>query len=146
MTQKKYKTPEEAELAFYDALERADINVMKALWLDSDAVVCVHPGAIRLEGHADVVSSFSRMFEDSPSMEFSLADVRSQQINDMAVHLVREEVEIDGQLVSVMVSTNIYQKYDGGWHMMLHHASHEPEPEFDELDFTLEDDTPIVLH
>jgi len=45
-----YLTPADAEMAFYDALERNDLEDMMAVWLDNDAVVCVHPGASRLEG------------------------------------------------------------------------------------------------
>lgn len=144
--QDKYLTPEDAEMAFYDAMERGDLDAMKRVWSDDDGVVCIHPGAVRLEGRADVVESFSLMFKDSPPMDFSITDARCQLINDVAVHMVREEIEIDGQLVSIMVSTNIYHRVNGSWRMMLHHASHEPDGEFDELDYTLDDEIPIVLH
>lgn len=142
----KYLTPKEAELAFYDALERGDIALMKQVWCDNDSIVCIHPGALRLEGRGEVVDSFSLMFEDAPSMDFSITDARCQIIDNIAIHQVREEIEIDGQLVSVMVSTNIYHCIEGGWRMMLHHASLEPDAEFDELDYTLDTETPTVLH
>jgi len=143
---RKYLTPKEAELAFYDALERSDINVMKEVWCDDDSIVCIHPGSSRLEGRADVVDSFTMMFEDSPTMDFYISEARCQTINDIAVHQVREEIEIDGQLVSVMIATNIYTKVDGGWRMMLHHASLEPDTEFDELDYSIDSEVPTVLH
>lgn len=141
-----FKTPEEAELAFYEALERADIEAMKQVWSDDDSIVCIHPGSGRLEGRTDVVASFNQLFRDSPLMDFSITDARCSTVNDMAIHLVREEIEIDGQLVSVMVSTNIYQHIEGSWRMTLHHASPEPDLEYDELDYTLETEVPIVLH
>ncbi|MBX2879470.1 MAG: nuclear transport factor 2 family protein [Granulosicoccus sp.] len=141
-----FKTPEEAELAFYEALERADIDAMKQVWSDDDSIVCIHPGSGRLEGRADVVESFTQLFLDSPVMDFSITDARCSTVNDMAIHLVREEIEIDGQLVSIMVSTNIYQNIEGSWRMTLHHASHEPDLEYDELDYTLETEVPVVLH
>lgn len=143
---RKFLTPSDTENAFYDALERGDIDVMKDVWCDSDAVVCIHPGALRLVGRDQVVDSFSLMFEDAPAMDFSITDSKCQTLENIAIHHVREEIELDGQLVTVMVSTNIYQLVDGGWRMMLHHASLEPDQEFDELDYTLETESPIVLH
>lgn len=147
MSSKPYSTPEEAELAFYDAMERADIESMMSVWLDNDSIVCVHPGASRLEGMHDIRSGFQQMFEDpSPIMDFAITDVRSQLLDNFAIHTVREEIEVDGQLVSIMLATNIYQKTQSGWRMLLHHASPEPDMDFDELDYTFETPEPIVLH
>lgn len=143
---RKYLTPKDAELAFYDALERGDLGAMKDVWCDSDSIVCIHPGSMRLEGRSDVVESFSMMFEDGPSMDFYIADARCHTINDVAVHHVREEIEIDGQLVSSMIATNIYHRVDGGWRMMLHHASIEPDSDYDEFEYPLDTEVPTVLH
>ena len=60
------------------------------------------------------------------------------------VHVVREEITIDGQLSGVMLATNIYQRVGSGWRMMLHHSSPEPEFLLDELDMPSEE--PLVLH
>lgn len=129
----KFKTPEEAEIAFYEAIEQADIRALGRVWSLDDNIVCIHPGANRLEGRAQVLESFSEMFAEAPAIGFSISDALHTESDGLAIHLVREEIELDGQLVSVMVSTNIYHLEDGGWRMLLHHASHEPEP-------TLEDD------
>ncbi len=142
-----YASPEDAELAFYDSLERSDIEAMMSVWLADESIVCVHPGASRLEGQHDVRAGFMQMFEEpTPSMDFSITDVRCQQLDNFAIHTVREEIEVDGQLVSVMLATNIYQRTGQGWRMMLHHASPEPDMDFDELDYTFESPEPIVLH
>lgn len=142
-----YLTPEDAEMAFYSALERSDVEAMMDVWLDNDCIVCIHPGACRLEGRDDIRAGFSQMFEEPmPAMDFSIADTRTRLVNGLAIHTVREEIEVEGQLVSVMLATNIYQQTESGWRMMLHHASPEPEMEMDELDYTLESPEPIVLH
>ena len=142
-----YATPEDAELAFYDAMERHDLDAMMSVWLENDAIVCVHPGASRLEGSADIRAGFSQMFEDpAPAMDFTISDMRSQHLGTVAVHTLREEIEIDGQLVSVMLATNVYQQTANGWRMMLHHASPEFDFDLDEFDLTLEQATPVVLH
>jgi len=141
-----YQTPEDVELAFYDALEQSDIEKMRQVWSEDDSIVCIHPGAMRLEGRADVGDSFVQIFKDAPEMDFVITDAKCVLMDNMAVHMVREEVAIDNQLVSVMLSTNIYHRIDGSWRMTLHHASHEPDLEFDEFEMGVDSEAPIVLH
>ncbi len=150
----KFNSPEEAEIAFYEAIEKADIHALGNIWSSDDSIVCIHPGANRIEGRLAVLESFADMFAQSPQIGFSISDARQTSTDDLAIHLVREEIELDGQLVSVMVSTNIYHIEDGGWRMLLHHSSHEPElaldeefEEFDEFDeFDEVPEQPPVLH
>jgi len=147
----KFNTPEEAEIAFYEAIERADIQALARVWSLDDNVVCIHPGANRIEGRDQVLESFSEMFAESPSIGFSISDALQTESDGLAIHLVREEIELDGQLVSIMVSTNIYHLEDGGWRMLLHHSSHEPETnlgdEFEDFDdFDELPEPPPVLH
>ena len=33
----------EVEAAFYDALHRADLEALMALWADDEEIVCIHP-------------------------------------------------------------------------------------------------------
>ena len=58
-----YLTSQEAELAFYDAMERNDIEAMMGVWLDSDSIVCVHPGASRLQGVGEIKAGFAQIFD-----------------------------------------------------------------------------------
>ncbi|MEM7256676.1 MAG: nuclear transport factor 2 family protein [Pseudomonadota bacterium] len=144
MNKAKFLTPKEAEDAFYLAIENADLKSMMSIWSDNDATVCIHPGAPRLEGRDEIRQSWQEIFEASPSMAFSISDERITQDDRLAVHLVKEEIVIEGEIVSIMLTTNIYHLIDGGWRMMLHHSSPEPDPFLD--DMALADDEPIVLH
>jgi ketosteroid isomerase-like protein len=47
----------EVEAAFYDALHRADLEALMALWADEE-IVCIHPGGVRLIGHAAIRASW----------------------------------------------------------------------------------------
>jgi len=145
-----FRTPEEAEIAFYEAIERADIDALGDVWSNDDNIVCIHPGSNRIEGRREVLESFSGMFAEAPSLGFSITDTLHTGNDSLVIHLVREEIELDGQVVSVMVSTNIYHREDGGWRMLLHHASHEPElpfdEDYDEFDDYDEHEPPPVLH
>lgn len=144
MSEPKFLTPREAEEAFYQAIENADLNSMMAIWSDDDATVCIHPGAPRLEGRGEIRDSWQEIFEAGPSMMFAISDERITQDDHLAVHLVREEIVVDGEVVSVMLTTNIYHRTNDSWRMMLHHSSPEPEPLLEE--FALSGDEPVVLH
>ena len=43
---------DDVEAQFYDALRRADIDRLMAVWADDDEIVCVHPGGGRAIGAA----------------------------------------------------------------------------------------------
>lgn len=83
------------------------------------------------------MDSFVELFSDAPLLSFSIMDTLYTGSEHLAIHLVREEIQLEGQVVSIMVSTNIYQRESGGWRMLLHHASPEPdaamEQDFDEF-------------
>ena len=132
-----FKSPAEAEAAFYEAIERCDMRALDEVWSSDENIVCIHPGSSRIEGREDVLQSFSDLFEAAPTLNFSIVDALHTGNEGLAVHLVREEIELDGEVVSVMVSTNIYQVEEGSWRMLLHHASHEPDVA---LDYTMEND------
>ena len=36
---------EDVENAFYDAIARADLESLMALWAEDEEIVCIHPGA-----------------------------------------------------------------------------------------------------
>ncbi len=126
----KYSTPQDADQAFYRAFESADIEAMMEVWAGDQGVTCIHPGSHRLQGCAAIKSSWQQIFTNGASLRFTLTDSRYTQDTHLAVHMVKENIRVDGVLQGVMLATNIYQFIDGSWRMMLHHASPEPqEPE-----------------
>ena len=131
----KYASAQAVESAFYRALEQADLDTMMNIWSAKEEVVCIHPGAPRMEGLAQVRESWEELFRNPPIMKISLMDVLVTESDGVAVHQVREEIEIDGQYISMMISTNVYERGgDSCWRMTSRHSSPEPE------DYALEDD------
>ncbi len=149
----KFSSAQDAELAFYLAFEQADLSGMMNIWDTDEKVVCIHPGAPRMEGLDQVRESWEELFRDPPILKISLLDVRVTRVEGIAVHQVREEIQIDGQYTSMMVSTNVYERdTELNWRMISRHSSPEPEDymlddPFDEADD--EDDYEeevVVLH
>ena len=121
-----FSTPEEAEDAFYRAFEAGDLDGMMAVWAEDDSVVCIHPGAPRLEGREAIADGWRQLFEHSAGVRFVITDERYTQDALLAIHIVREELRLDGEVANVILATNVYQLIENNWRMILHHASAEP--------------------
>ena len=118
-------TPDEIEQQFYEALQRADIEALMAVWSDDDEVVCVHPGGPRVVGPAAIRAAFEAIFANG-AIAVRPEKVRRLQTMNCAVHSVLERIEIptdEGAQTAWVVATNVYVKSGGTWTMAAHHAS-----------------------
>jgi uncharacterized protein (TIGR02246 family) len=113
------------EDAFYDALARADLAAMMALWADDDDVVCVHPGGQRLVGLEAIRQAWAAIFENG-GVDARTVDLRVHQTATCEVHHLLEQVTVRNanqtQVIEVSV-VNVYVKSARGWHLLIHHAS-----------------------
>ncbi len=62
MSDKIFPTAQDAENAFYEALERGDLDAMMAVWAEDEEIVCVHPAGERLTGQDQVRASWTKIF------------------------------------------------------------------------------------
>lgn len=138
-----FATPEDAETAFYEALENADLEGMMAVWADDEEIVCVHPGGPRLSGFDQVRDSWRQIFSGGPSMRFHLSGQQYLRSVRLAIHSVHENILVTGQTnpLSPIVATNVYLLTERGWRMLVHHASPAPVEAA-----STEDSVPTVLH
>lgn len=123
-----FATPQEAEQAFYEAFERANLPAMMSVWADLTGTVCIHPLGPRLRGRAEIEASWREIFSGGPRLRFCITDAQYTQGALLAVHLVQENIRAAGEtgLRPPVLSTNIYQLTESGWRMVLHHASPAP--------------------
>ncbi len=139
-----FATADEAEHAFYDALERADVNRLAQVWADDEEIVCVHPGGLRIVGHHAVLQSWHEILSGGglriqPSMLKTLHSMMS------AVHSLVETISIRSEGAAEIAhcyATNVYHKGPTGWRLVMHHASAAPV-EAGMLDLN---DMPGLLH
>ncbi|KAF1069611.1 ketosteroid isomerase [Variovorax paradoxus] len=118
-------TADDIEAAFYEALQRGDIDALMACWADEDEVFCVHPGGPRLVGTAAIRSAFEQMFGNG-AIHATPAHVRKIDSIASAVHNVLERIEVltvEGPRHAFVLATNVYHKTAQGWRMVAHHAS-----------------------
>lgn len=120
-------SPAEVESAFYDALNRGDVEALMRLWADDDEIVCIHPGGPRLHGHVAIQASWEAILENGalhvrPSQLYEAHNLMS------AVHTVVEGVTAAEGEPAHLLATNVYLKTPQGWRMVLHHVSVAPGP------------------
>jgi ketosteroid isomerase-like protein len=122
-----HPTAQDAENAFYEALERGDLEAMMAVWAEDEEIVCVHPGGPRLAGHSQVRESWRRLFSGGGTKVHVTHRVALQAML-MTVHSVHETTPTPGgkRDAFTAAATNVYLRTASGWRMILHHASLGP--------------------
>jgi|SRR5690348_12902717 len=111
---------------FYAAFESLDIKEMEKIWSRETEIQCGHPGWQILRGWQQVMESWRRIFENTPSIRFMLTDVAVKSRGNLAWVTLYENLNsaLEGQNVSATVlTTNIFEKGAEGWRMIHHHGS-----------------------
>src|SRR5260370_37287731 len=64
-----FPTPQDAENAFYEALEAGELEAMMEVRAEDEEIVCVHPGGGRLAGYDQVGESWAQVFASRPPLQ-----------------------------------------------------------------------------
>ncbi|HEX5802411.1 MAG TPA: nuclear transport factor 2 family protein [Azospira sp.] len=125
-----FSSPDDAEAAFYDAIERGDLEAMMSTWADDEEVVCIHPAGQRLTGHAAVRESWRQVFESGSRLHVHVSHTVRWTSALMAVHNVLETLYLgdDPTPHGPMLATNVFIRGAKGWRLLAHHASTASEP------------------
>jgi uncharacterized protein (TIGR02246 family) len=137
-----FPTPQDAEAAFYEALERADLELMMAVWSEDEEILCVHPGGARLSGQDQVRESWRRIFAGGARARVHLSQQVAISGPIVAVHSVHENFSVPGERrpLQALLATNVYLRTAAGWRMIVHHGSPAPGPAEPPLE------SPKILH
>ena len=128
MSAKIFPTAQDAEAAFYEALERADLELMMAVWSDDEEILCVHPGGMRLTGQDQVRESWRQILAGGARARVHLSQQVAISGPMVAVHSVHENFSVPGEKrpLQTVVATNVYLRTAAGWRMIAHHGSPAP--------------------
>ncbi|HEX4859326.1 MAG TPA: nuclear transport factor 2 family protein, partial [Usitatibacteraceae bacterium] len=126
---KLYPTPHDCEAAFYDAMERADLQQMMSVWSDDGNAICIHPQGPRLAGLSAIRESFAEIFSHGPNPGLKVSELRRHASQTLAIHCVYEMFESRNPQAAVppVLATNVYLLTPSGWRMLVHHASLSPK-------------------
>lgn len=129
MNKPELTTPEKAESAFYSAFESANLEAMMAVWSSDENIVCVHPHGPRLIGTAEIRDSWRQILANSPPMSLRVDRLNSVSSDELAIRFVNEHIHIGSSVQPefTILTTNVFQRTEQGWRIILHHASPTPE-------------------
>ncbi|MCK9386935.1 MAG: nuclear transport factor 2 family protein [Sulfuritalea sp.] len=127
-SQKIFASPQDVEIAFYEALEHCDIDAMMAVWAEDEEVVCVHPGGPRLIGYTVIREAWQRVFLNSRKLRVRLSQQTMVTTPFAMVSTLLEHIASidDENLTAPVAATNVYVRGPLGWRMVAHHASPVP--------------------
>ncbi len=128
MKTKFYSTPQEAEAAFYEALEQTNLDAMMGVWSTEEDVVCIHPQGSTLAGFDAVRESWREIFSSGEKLRFRLVQHHTFTGLLLSIHVVLEHARLEGgdESPHPIIATNVYMRSEKGWCMILHHASPSP--------------------
>ena len=123
-----FATPQDAEDAFYDAIDDRDRDRLRAVWEDSADIACLLPMQPMLHG-SDVHKAWAPLTEGDVRLEIQVRHIRWLEAGDLTTHYVEERVSFPGQPAQPPVyATNVYRRGETGWRMILHQNSPTPPP------------------
>ena len=114
-----------ANAGFYRAFESLDAARMEAVWAKEGRVSVVHPGWPLITGRDVVLESWSRIFDNTAMMQFTITGTEVNVDGDLAWVVCTENLTsvVDGQVMEGKVqATNIYARRDGSWRIVHHHG------------------------
>jgi ketosteroid isomerase-like protein len=129
-----FTTAQDAANAFYESLERNDLELMMAVWAEDEEIVCVHPAGGRIAGQEHVRESWRRIFASGQRLRVKIAQQVTMSGMMVEVHSVHEVITVVGEEAAraPIVATNVYLRTAAGWRMVVHHASPAPGAEAEE--------------
>ena len=125
-----FATPQDAEDAFYDAIEEQDLETLETLWEEGDDIACLLPMKPLFIGRQAVLAAWQRLFDDDHHLDIQVKHLAWVEAPPLAIHYVEEQAKVSGQdrAGPPLYATNIYRKGADGWHLILHQNAPAPPP------------------
>jgi ketosteroid isomerase-like protein len=125
-----HETPQDAEDAFYDALESGDALAMARVWEDSPEVACLLPLSPLLQG-PEVMEMWNALFGQGLAFDIEVRHLAWLLGADTALHLVEERMgapDPEAGPAAVLYASNLFRRGPDGWRLVLHQNSPTPPP------------------
>jgi ketosteroid isomerase-like protein len=119
----------EANERFYRALGARDLSLMDTVFVRDERAGCTHPGWVMLRGWEAIRQSWENIFDPEDRLSIKLHNVTVDvKENAACVTCIQELTYInrDPVTMNVSVSTNLFERTESGWLMVIHHASPIP--------------------
>jgi len=120
---------------FYKALGTRDLELMSTIWVKDQRAGCVHPGWVILRSWDAIKQSLENIFDPEDQVDISLSDVSVIVKGKFAwLTCVQQMLYIKRNPVTYNISqsTNIFEKIENDWFLIIHHASPIPDMRINE--------------
>jgi ketosteroid isomerase-like protein len=119
---------EAANAGFYSAFEAADLDAMRALWLDDPGTLCIHPGQVPVRGTRDIDRSWALLMANTAYIQFFLTDVEISVLPEAATVTCTENVLTGAEDSrwfggARVEATNVFVRRPDGWRLWVHRAT-----------------------
>ncbi|MDR2678945.1 MAG: nuclear transport factor 2 family protein [Zoogloeaceae bacterium] len=121
-----FASPEDAEVAFYQALARGDLEALMAVWSEEEEVSCIHPTGQRFSGLTMIREGWQPLMR-SARMRVEVVDLFKWQSMLMATHQLMETLRLDRELAGSLIVTHVYMRGSCGWRLVCRHCSTSSE-------------------
>jgi len=114
---------------FYKALGTRNLELMDQVWVKDSRAGCVHPGWIMISGWQAIRQSWENVFDPNDQVDIRLSNITVEIKGEVAwVTCIQQLIYINRDPIGINMSqsTNIFERHDSGWLMILHHASPIP--------------------
>ncbi|WP_316367999.1 YybH family protein [Candidatus Thiodiazotropha sp. CDECU1] len=124
-----FATPQDAEDAYYDAIEEKDLQALMAVWDESEDVLCLLPMMAAQRGKEAISKVWDPLMQGDIGLDIQTKHLAWIETPELAIHLVEELVKGPGQTEAQPVyATNIFRKSGLGWKLLMHQNSPTPPP------------------
>jgi ketosteroid isomerase-like protein len=118
-----FDTPQDAEDAYYDALEDGDLEALLTVWDTTDDISCLLPMHPLAQGRSAVREVFTRLCARGQGIALSVKHLGWIDGGDVAIHHVEESPQghaPDGQPPMAVYGVNIFRRGAEGWRLIVH--------------------------
>ncbi|MDR2165182.1 MAG: nuclear transport factor 2 family protein [Zoogloeaceae bacterium] len=122
-----FATPEDAEIAFYEAVARSNLDALMAVWSEDEDVSCIHPTGQHMQGLAAVREGWRQVLAPA-RMQIEANCMTRWQGMLMAVHQLVEHLHLGRELAGPLLVTHMYIRGAHGWRLVCRHCSTAAEP------------------
>jgi len=115
---------------FYEALSKADIDLMDSIWVKDERAKCIHPGWPLLKGWDAIRKSWEDIFVAGGISGVRISDVNIRLTDEVCwvtciehvSHVIKDTIAIN-----LIQATNLFEHNEKNeWNLILHHASSIP--------------------
>lgn len=129
-----FDSPQDAEDAFYDALESGDAEAMARVWESSPDIACLLPMTPLIRG-AEVLEMWRSMFSQGAAFDIQVRHLGWIEGGDLAVHLIEERIALPpdpsggpAEPIPPVYASNLFRRSADGWRLVVHQNSPAPPP------------------